>query len=127
MSYSGYYQLLCTQGHYTEIDCYEYDFKVRKFQCSCCGSKLAWWNLVDTTNDAGNPITVEVFIPAIEQQCFECGEVHVTRRARYKVPENIGWRVASTSTDIEHDAKREEDQLQNFEEQHGDHSRLPGD
>ncbi len=29
--------------------------------------------------------------------------------------------------DLEHDARREEDQLQNLEEKHGDQSRLPGD
>ena len=31
------------------------------------------------------------------------------------------------SDDLEHDGKREEDQLQDFEERHGDQSRLPRD
>ncbi len=35
--------------------------------------------------------------------------------------------VPRLDTDLEHDARREEDQIQNLEEKHGDQSRLPGD
>ena len=48
MSFEGYYQILCTHGHYTEIDVY--DFSERNYKCLICSAIIGWKNLVDQTN-----------------------------------------------------------------------------
>lgn len=49
MSFEGFYQRLCTNGHYSEEDVYMSSSE-DYYTCYVCGEKLAWWNLVDTTN-----------------------------------------------------------------------------
>jgi len=47
MSFEGYMQYLCPQGHYWERDVYEErDSK----ECPRCNQKVAWQNIVDETN-----------------------------------------------------------------------------
>lgn len=67
MSFEGYYQILCRNGHLHCCDCYEnpnfedcrgsgdpmdydpsYDSPVWK--CPVCQELATWWNLVDVTN-----------------------------------------------------------------------------
>ncbi len=48
MSYEGYYQFLCKNGHRWAVDAYSGDEKTEK--CPDCGGKVYWWNLVDLTN-----------------------------------------------------------------------------
>ncbi len=51
MSYEGYEQLLCENGHYLTEDCYEFDSSdTEEWRCPVCQAKLAWWNSVDITN-----------------------------------------------------------------------------
>ena len=65
MSFEGYYQILCKNGHKHSCDCYEEPmFTVTQppyymdmddaesyplWTCSC-GAHATWWNLVDETN-----------------------------------------------------------------------------
>jgi len=44
MSYEGYSQCVCANGHYSEMDVYE-----DKEKCEC-GAVFAWTNSVDSTN-----------------------------------------------------------------------------
>ena len=59
MSFEGYYQILCRNGHESSADCYENpyfgeeitdEFGTRYPWACWCGAKAAWWNLVDETN-----------------------------------------------------------------------------
>jgi hypothetical protein len=46
MSYEGYHEFLCVNGHRTHVDCNESDPKA----CERCGGSMAFWNSVDRTN-----------------------------------------------------------------------------
>jgi hypothetical protein len=48
MSYEGYSQFLCKQGHYWEEDCYMADFE--ESLCPVCNTKPVWENMVNLTN-----------------------------------------------------------------------------
>lgn len=69
MSFEGYYQILCRNGHECGCDCYDqpvfevrekssgsqeydpwFDFEESVWKCPVCGELAAWWNLVDVTN-----------------------------------------------------------------------------
>lgn len=68
MSFEGYYQIVCSNGHEGECGCYynpvfepkELDpsgegfpspyGEERLWKCPVCGELAAWWNLVDVTN-----------------------------------------------------------------------------
>ena len=61
MSYEGYHQVLCRNGHYVEIDCYEeplfceqprFDLDCKIWTCPICGEKAYWSNSVDVTNES---------------------------------------------------------------------------
>ena len=59
MSYEGWEQILCKNGHYHSADCHdylEYDESVpyldleKVWKCPTCGERAVWWNAVDVTN-----------------------------------------------------------------------------
>lgn len=86
MSYEGYRQIICANGHLYERD--RHDTSV----CSC-GTLAAWSNSVDQTNgpDVG-AIPQEEFdrvclvTPAIAETCGHCGAFRVTAKAVYRPP-----------------------------------------
>lgn len=83
MSYEGYNEWLCRNGHYNTSDAYQDDPKC----CRHCKEPLVWSHSVDCTNgelynDDGTPIPSTHPYP-LEQVGFE--EV-VTRRPLYRVP-----------------------------------------
>lgn len=55
MSYEGFTQILCKNGHYFEKDAYfDWDGGEHKtWKCPVCGVGLAWQNGVDQTNCCG--------------------------------------------------------------------------
>lgn len=109
MSFEGWYQLLCKNGHESSEDCY-YHPDYGDWKCPVCGAELAWSNLVDITNGSycdcygpdkkPNPnceycqgtgridgyVELEVDQPEQTQVC-NLGHVHVTKVAIYKIPE----------------------------------------
>lgn len=114
MSFEGYYQILCKNGHETCVDCYEYphfgkeetdDFGT-KYPWKCyCGTTAAWWNLVDQTNGShctacdgieeckwciggriDGYVALEEETPSESCQCDKCGNSHLAKSATYKVP-----------------------------------------
>lgn len=100
MSYEGYDQYICENGHYWIEDCYSAGDPAGR-RCKVCSSKVAWRNGVDQTNgswdDDGNRIDghveLEVDIPALECTCPTCGHTHTTTVETYKIPENKGWKT----------------------------------
>ena len=51
MSYEGYSQLLCKNGHYWKKDCYEVDYtELKDHKCPVCKKPAIWENMVDITN-----------------------------------------------------------------------------
>ena len=83
MSYEGYEQHICENGHYYNSDCYDHDAI-----CPICGGKSAWYNSVDQTN---GPSMGEVLMTDLEsfiikpvEHCKCCGQV--TNKPIYRVP-----------------------------------------
>ena len=72
MSYEGYSQFLCKNGHESLRDCYEDDLII----CPKCNEQIVWSNMVDTTNgsydEEGNQIDGYVDLKIKEQKCCSC-------------------------------------------------------
>lgn len=101
MSYEGYSQFLCKNGHHWTRDCYElpqiYEEEVKQ-KCPKCGEEEVWENMVNETNgtydDDGERIDgyVELKIKSeISGRCSACGEKHVCE-VTYDIPEDGGRR-----------------------------------
>lgn len=127
MGYSGYCQLLCTQGHYFMMDCYQFEFS-GLVPCPYCKSPITWWNLVDTTNGPGQPVKLWVSAQATIRECLVCRHIQTIKPTRYRIPTDIGHRVAEPTDLLSgHDTEREEDHTQEHQDTYGDTSRLPGE
>lgn len=87
MSYEGYSQFICKNGHYSHQD-EKYDSAPDP--CTC-GAEYIWENQVDETNcDAHGVIPMDVinsFILTNEvTEVCNLGHKHVTAEAIYKIP-----------------------------------------
>jgi hypothetical protein len=87
MSYEGYVQYLCKEGHSTEKDCYEDDLRICR-----CGSPIVWRNGVDVTNGSFEGRKridgyVNLKIKA-QRNCDKCGTILETT---YVIPKNKGY------------------------------------
>jgi len=87
MSYEGYVQYLCKNGHNWEQDCYVDDFEAGSDKCPHCQQKAVWRNDVDTTNgsfEGGKRIDgyVDLEVKMI-LRCTKCGSRVETI---YKIP-----------------------------------------
>ena len=86
MSFEGYYQVLCEQGHYIIIDVYNFDEFNHK--CPICQSKVAWWNIVDETNcESVGYIELDVKEPTKKCMCDKCGYEHDIGSPTYYIPD----------------------------------------
>lgn len=98
MSFEGYYQYLCKNGHYHTCDVYDTDSPFRgedtdkiTWCCDLCGEPLAWWDLVYQTNDAGHPTKLKLKTPAIQgYKCDACNHSVKTGPATYYIPKEGG-------------------------------------
>ena len=101
MSYKGYQQILCENGHYSEEDAYAtYWVNNQPPKCLICGAEEAWKNSVNTTNGSFNVaedgsetmMRIDGFVelvvdkPAKVCECSSCGHKHITCPETYKVP-----------------------------------------
>lgn len=110
MSFEGYYQILCRNGHDTGEDCFSdpnFDGPEKKsfmeggeefdhplWRCYTCNELAGWWNLVDTTNGSyyeGERIDryVELEIATKPEMCTcKCGHTHSKGgvSTTYKIP-----------------------------------------
>jgi len=83
MSYEGYEQCICEDGHYFCADVWGGEEKCH------CGKKAVWYNSVDETNcDGYGFIDMEQFIEtaAETKTCECCGHVRVVKEVTYRVP-----------------------------------------
>jgi hypothetical protein len=84
MSYEGYTQFLCPDGHYwTECETYGNDPE-GGFTCPVCERKPSWSNSVDDTNcDRYGHIEMVELTPSAMHTC-SCGNNHIAVYATYK-------------------------------------------
>jgi hypothetical protein len=86
MSFEGYIQRLCKNGHLEEIDVY--DFESKNEMCDECGEDWIWQNTVDETNggDVGR-VELEIDQPyKYETTCECCGSQRLVAEETYKIP-----------------------------------------
>lgn len=86
MSFEGYIQRLCKNGHLEEIDVY--DFASKDENCDECGEDWVWQNTVDQTNggDVGW-VELEIDKPEMyETICEHCGSQRRVAEETYKIP-----------------------------------------
>lgn len=90
MSYEGYEQHICKNGHYFEVDAiYGYDAEVF---CDYCRGPSAWMNGVDDTNGDNMgiipiPLLREKFlIKDVVVQICNLGHSHTMSEAVFRVP-----------------------------------------
>ena len=98
MGFSGFWQVLCKNGHYDNLDCFTVDCFTWK--CSICGEGAYWYNLVDSTNgsydSSGNRIDGFIFLEINENKseyciCEKCGNSHaIKEEIIYYFPKNRG-------------------------------------
>ncbi len=98
MSYEGYVEYLCANGHLRIRNCWDdYDcdengpFQKPPSKCNC-GADFVVRHSVDQTNGdilddpSTMPMSLEVATPAVIHTC-SCGNVHIVEEIRYKVPQ----------------------------------------
>ena len=95
MSYEGYEEGLCENGHYHSWDCYgdpPATCDVAMGKDTVCGKELVWCNSVDQTNGDGEDqkAMLEVLEEAKTETCPTCHHTEVVAVIRYKIPENCG-------------------------------------
>lgn len=86
MSYQGFAQCLCSQGHLYEINAYE-----TNDNCPICQSECVFYNGVDDTNGEMSgyiPDTIwqKLIISPMVQKTCDLGHTHIITYATYKVP-----------------------------------------
>ena len=93
MSFEGFYQIICENGHYDTEDCFVFDINNN---CKICNGKIIWWNLVDYTNGShdedGKRIDGFVKLCCTNVQectCPTCGHVN-NDNLKFKIPKNVG-------------------------------------
>lgn len=112
MSYEGYYQFICKDGHYTTEDCYM--MEPEDFKCSyigkdfhgrtgACSAPLAWWNSVNTTNGSfepderpgfeGREIRIDGYVELTPIKTETCDKCHSVLDQRYIPPQGYGHLV----------------------------------
>jgi hypothetical protein len=99
MSYEGFEQVLCSNGHYYIFDCYDF-WEAENWHCPTCGAKATWSNMVDTTNGSyetdeegrilynkeGKEIRIDGYVEMHildKCKCDHCGSILARR---YKTP-----------------------------------------
>ncbi len=96
MSYEGYSQFWCKNGHYWTVDCEElpnlmYEEPVKQ-KCSICKEEEVFENMVDVTNGSWDDdgTRIDNFIePKVKSEtsgkCSACGRKHVCE-VTYEIP-----------------------------------------
>lgn len=91
MSYEGYTEYLCEDGHHWTQDAYD----ERPRMCADCGKRAVWYHDVDQTNGDDDWALLDAIETAAFAQC-NYGHTHQVRVARYKIPTTIGSRLGET-------------------------------
>lgn len=88
MSYEGYSQVICKNGHLSSIP---EDYGMNLNPKCHCGQKWAWWNHVNQTNcdDVGiiPDSVMDTFIVTPEKtETCSLGHAHIVSEAVYRIP-----------------------------------------
>jgi len=91
MSFEGYYQILCKNGHHSTE---ELDFDENIWKCPFCNEDFAWAHIIDTTNgswdETGKRIDkykqLKIKTPAKYCTCVDCGNKHIIEQETYYIP-----------------------------------------
>ncbi len=96
MSYEGYEQLLCKNGHYSQCDAHETTdwsengpfHNLELVRCNECGEAIIWSNSVDETNGDGEGIVNLGRFRIKEAKIETCnlGHYHQVAPAIYRIP-----------------------------------------
>jgi hypothetical protein len=63
MSFEGYYQLICENGHYQTEDVNHFQEHIHTLRCDACCAPFAWNNIVDDTNcDSYGYVKIDDFV-----------------------------------------------------------------
>lgn len=85
MSYEGYSQFLCKNGHYWTVDCNLADYDR---ECPTCFEPVFWENMVNETNgtheDDGTRIDGYIELEVDKEIKCTCGEC--IKEITYKIP-----------------------------------------
>lgn len=96
MSYEGYSQFLCKEGHYWTEDSHLTMYsELEENKCPICNESAIYENMVDVTNgsfdDAGNRIDNYKELKLVEKHssvCSHCNKEHRCDCSIYKIPED---------------------------------------
>ena len=90
MSYEGYTEYLCKDGHYSTSDCW-----CENLSCPICNKEVVWKHEVDQTNDEGNPAIPKLKVKrkAIYKTCPCCKAKEIDTHAEFFIPKKIGYKV----------------------------------
>jgi len=87
MSFEGYVQVLCKNGHYRSVDVYVFDQFEEGWRCPECEEKLAWSNIVDNTNGGEEGyVDLELQSPEERKTCPTCNHSVKLKEETYKIP-----------------------------------------
>jgi hypothetical protein len=96
MSFEGYYQILCGNGHLSDDDVYYCRQEEDYWKCTVCGEREAWRNLVDVTNGSyyeneriDGFVELEVDHKPVSNTC-DMGHQHLVSPVTYKIPATKG-------------------------------------
>ena len=99
MSYEGFDQILCQNGHLSSYDAFDspVNGSLENDEWVCpvenCNSTAVWWTAIDTTNgleDGSNLYPGQVELELVDDGgvCVcNCGHKHVLKEPVYKIPE----------------------------------------
>jgi hypothetical protein len=86
MSFEGYFQLLCANGHYFTADAYYYDTH-EDCPCLACGAEVVWENLVDTTNvETEGYVKLTPTGEVDHVDCWYCEATGKLKEHKYTIP-----------------------------------------
>ncbi len=96
MSYEGYTQYICENGHAFYGDSWH-----EQSWCPNCSKAAVWENSVDTTNGSYDEkgtqidgyITLEELTPPEYCKCDKCSNEHRIKEPTYKIPEKGGHKI----------------------------------
>jgi hypothetical protein len=89
MSFEGFYQVLCSNGHLDCQDVYEPSFSLSRWTCPVCNEEKSWWNLVDETNGSHEDgVRIDGFVELeVLEEAGELSNHHLGYRDNiYKIP-----------------------------------------
>jgi hypothetical protein len=97
MSYEGYEQVLCPNGHLWIEDALKAMYEGYDL-CSVCKAKPVWCNSVDQTNcdpEVEKEMRVELVLrsPAEINTCKECGHSKLVKEQTYVIPTDKGRKI----------------------------------